>query len=539
MKLRQRAWILSSLVLAALIGQMLVGLWVMREASDRDNRARINQLTTSAYRTILQLEKMASAGTLSEDQAKAVATQILRENKYHPSEYVYVVDERFDFVAAPLDPQMHGTSFKDFKDAAGNSVGAIASAALEASNGEMTEYHWSAIRDGKQVDLISVAQRTPGWGWVVGNGISMDEANARFWGNARWQIFICLGVAAIVGVLLGGSVRGILMDLGGEPAAVRELVQSVADGNLRSSGDSSEYDPKSIYGSVTRMRQSLRDVLTKLADAVETLQNTSGEIVSSAQGSNRLIEAQSEAANRIARTAEHFAEQTQLGADQAQTARSQSESATAISAKGQSVITSAVKRLAETELAVGETQSGIDELAQRVLSISAVIAVIRDVADQTNLLALNAAIEAARAGEQGRGFAVVADEVRKLAERTSTATKEIGDTINTVQHSSQNAKSRMDEMVTQLKEAIRQAKEGGEAVKAIRQETEATARVVGEIGEALSAQVSAARNIRNDTDQVASSSSGTLAAAQGTVDAARAIRDVSEQLDMLVQRFQI
>lgn len=539
MKLRQRAWILSSLVLAALIGQMLVGLWVMREASDRDNRARINQLTTSAYRTILQLEKMASAGTLSEDQAKAVATQILRENKYHPSEYVYVVDERFDFVAAPLDPQMHGTSFKDFKDAAGNSVGAIASAALEASNGEMTEYHWSAIRDGKQVDLISVAQRTPGWGWVVGNGISMDEANARFWGNARWQIFICLGVAAIVGVLLGGSVRGILKDLGGEPAAVRELVQSVADGNLRSSGDSSEYDPKSIYGSVTRMRQSLRDVLTKLADAVETLQNTSGEIVSSAQGSNRLIEAQSEAANRIARTAEHFAEQTQLGADQAQTARSQSESATAISAKGQSVITSAVKRLAETELAVGETQSGIDELAQRVLSISAVIAVIRDVADQTNLLALNAAIEAARAGEQGRGFAVVADEVRKLAERTSTATKEIGDTINTVQHSSQNAKSRMDEMVTQLKEAIRQAKEGGEAVKAIRQETEATARVVGEIGEALSAQVSAARNIRNDTDQVASSSSGTLAAAQGTVDAARAIRDVSEQLDMLVQRFQI
>lgn len=539
MKLRQRAWILSSLVLAALIGQMLVGLWVMREASDRDNRARINQLTTSAYRTILQLEKMASAGTLSEDQAKAVATQILRENKYHPSEYVYVVDERFDFVAAPLDPQMHGTSFKDFKDAAGNSVGAIASAALEASNGEMTEYHWSAIRDGKQVDLISVAQRTPGWGWVVGNGISMDEANARFWGNARWQIFICLGVAAIVGVLLGGSVRGILKDLGGEPAAVRELVQSVADGNLRSSGDSSEYDPKSIYGSVTRMRQSLRDVLTKLADAVETLQNTSGEIVSSAQGSNRLIEAQSDAANRIARTAEHFAEQTQMGADQAQTARSQSESATAISAKGQTVITSAVNRLSETELAVGETQSGIDELAQRVLSISAVIAVIRDVADQTNLLALNAAIEAARAGEQGRGFAVVADEVRKLAERTSTATKEIGDTINTVQHSSQNAKSRMDEMVTQLKEAIRQAKEGGEAVKAIRQETEATARVVGEIGEALSAQVSAARNIRNDTDQVASSSSGTLAAAQGTVDAARAIRDVSEQLDMLVQRFQI
>ncbi|MBY0445080.1 MAG: chemotaxis protein, partial [Burkholderiales bacterium] len=181
----------------------------------------------------------------------------------------------------------------------------------------------------------------------------------------------------------------------------------------------------------------------------------------------------------------------------------------------------------------------IDDLAQRVGSISAVIAVIRDVADQTNLLALNAAIEAARAGEQGRGFAVVADEVRKLAERTSTATREIGETINAVQDSGQTAKSRMDGMVVQLKEGIRQTKEGGEAVKAIREESAATALVVGQIGEALAAQVHSSQAIRNDVDEVANSASGSLQAAQGTVAVAQSIKQVSDQLEGLIKQFRL
>ncbi|WP_307838932.1 methyl-accepting chemotaxis protein [Deefgea sp. CFH1-16] len=203
------------------------------------------------------------------------------------------------------------------------------------------------------------------------------------------------------------------------------------------------------------------------------------------------------------------------------------------------MISSAVTRFADIEQAVGDTQSSIDDLAQRVGSISAVIAVIRDVADQTNLLALNAAIEAARAGDMGRGFAVVADEVRKLAERTSSATQEIGLTITAVQGSGQNAKTRMDEMFIQLKEGIRQAKEGGEAVKAIRQETEATAMVVGAIGNALAEQVHASMAIRNDVDEVAQSSNGTMSAAQGTVGAAQSIKVVSEQLATLVHKFRL
>ncbi|BCL77313.1 methyl-accepting chemotaxis protein [Jeongeupia sp. HS-3] len=539
MSLRLKAWSLSALVLVALLGVTLAGLFTMRHAANLDNRARIEQLMKSTYSTIAQLENAAASGRISDDDAKALASQILRENKYHKSEYVYVTDDKLTFIAAPLDPQLHGTSFNEFKDAQGKSVGAIAQAALQKSGGALTEYPWTSEREGTVVDLVSVAQRTPRWHWIVGTGVSSGEADTRFWASARWQVVVCLIVAGLVAALMLSAVAKLLRDLGGEPGEVLKLVQGVADGDLATGQNGRNIAPNSIYGSVLKMRDALRGVMLELQSAVGTLHRTSDDIVGKAEGSNRLVEAQGEAARRIAQTAERFAEQTQSAETEADTARRQSESATGISAKGQQVISAAVARLSETEQSVGDTQTSIDELATRVGSISAVIAVIRDVADQTNLLALNAAIEAARAGEQGRGFAVVADEVRKLAERTSTATQEIGNTISAVQTSSQNAKMRMDDMVEQLKEGIRQAKEGGEAVKAIRAETEATAQVVDGIGRTLADQVGASRAIRNDVDEVAQSSSGTLAAARGTVDAAQSIKSVSEQLAGQIRRFKL
>ncbi|STR45641.1 methyl-accepting chemotaxis protein [Iodobacter fluviatilis] len=539
MSLRKKVYLLAFSILLALIGIMLVGLWTMRQASNDDNSARIKQLMGSTYNGIVQLENLAAAGKLPEAQAKEIATQLLRENKYHKSEYVYVVDDKLNFVATPLDPQLHGTSFNDFKDASGNSVGAIAQAALDKSGGALTEYWWTSKRDGKVVDLLSVAQKTPRWGWVVGNGISFAEADARFWGNARWQVLICLGVAAIVAAIMLAAVRNLLRDLGGEPDDVMALVQIVADGNLQADDRHDNVAAQSIYGSVLRMRKSLRDVISQLSSVVHTLHASGDEIVAKAESSNQYVGAQSKAASRIAQTAVEFTQQTQQAEQQAKTAKGQSEAATEISAQGLSVISAAVDRFSEIEHSVGETQSSIDDLAQRVGSISAVIAVIREVADQTNLLALNAAIEAARAGEQGRGFAVVADEVRKLAERTSTATREIGDTINAVQDSGQTAKSRMDGMVVQLKEGIRQTKEGGEAVKAIRAESAATALVVGLIGDALAAQVQSSQAIRNDVDEVANFSSGTLDAAQSTVAVAQSIKQVSDQLEVLIKQFRL
>ncbi len=540
MKVKHKAWLISLLVLISMLAIALAGTYTMRHMSDLDNRARIRQLMSSTYSSIVQLEQLAASGQLTDAQAKAIATRLLRENKYSTSEYVYVADDKLLFVATPLDPQLHGTSFNDFKDADGNSVGAILSNALQRSGGQLTEYWWTAVRDGEVVDLLSVAQRTPRWQWVVGTGISFAEVDQRFWQSARWQVLVCLLLVAGIAAVILLSVRSLLHKLGGEPGEVQQLVQAVAAGDLHGSlPDTVQAIPGSIHAAVLDMRESLRQLLGNMMQSVQTLNHSSHAIVEQASSSRALVTQQTEATERISTATEQFSLQVGAAAGQARQARKQSDEATISAASGQQVIAGAVARLDEIGTLVGDTQASIDELVTRLDSISAVIGVIRDVADQTNLLALNAAIEAARAGEQGRGFAVVADEVRKLAERTSQATGEITHTIGSIQVNSQQAKQRMDEMVLQLHGGIAQAQDGGQAVSVIRQGTESVCRSMQTVEQLLQQQADNSQAIRHDLREVASIAVSTRAASEQTVQMAHAISDAADELAELSGRFRL
>ena len=101
-----------------------------------------------------------------------IATALLRNNIYHKSEYVYVADEKLNFVAAPLDPQIHDTSFHEFKDGKGNSVGEILQKAVDKANGQLARYKWTKkLDDGSIEDKLSIAKLSPRWKWVVGTFI--------------------------------------------------------------------------------------------------------------------------------------------------------------------------------------------------------------------------------------------------------------------------------------------------------------------------------------------------------------------------------
>ncbi|MGL4268835.1 MAG: methyl-accepting chemotaxis protein [Plesiomonas sp.] len=526
-------------LLIAMTGISLIGLFAMRAASDQDNHARIQQLMKSTFSTIAELENMAANGQLPEEQAKTIAISLLRANKYHASEYVYVADANLNFISTPLEPALHGTSFHDFKDANGNSVGSILEGALRRSNGQYTEYHWTSKRNDQIADLLSVAQQTPRWRWIVGTGISSAEVDQRFWSNAGWQLGICLLIATLTGLVISRMIWRLLNDLGGEPADVKRLVQAVANGDLSQHHALPSHDDVSIHASVLRMRQSLHDVVQQLQQSVSLLHEQSRAIVSNTEHSTLLIEQERDATNRIATTAHQFSEQTRFAAEQTQQARQQSEQACLQSDSGHKTIFAAVGRLTDIERDVGETQQRIDDLADQVNNISAIVAVISDVAEQTNLLALNAAIEAARAGEQGRGFAVVADEVRKLAERTSVATREIHDTIKQVQASSLNAKSRMDTMVDDLHRGILQAQDGGSCITQIRAEISAAADMVENTRQILQEQVQASQSIRQDIRAVADSSGQILQVSGQTAQQADAIYQESDVLSGLIKRFQI
>lgn len=115
MKLKTQAYLLSAIILAALLALTATGLWTLRVASNLDNKARVTELFNSAYSILTEVEKLAQEGKMSEPEAKALATRLMRNNLYKDNEYVYVADENMTFVATPLDPQLHDTSFTILK----------------------------------------------------------------------------------------------------------------------------------------------------------------------------------------------------------------------------------------------------------------------------------------------------------------------------------------------------------------------------------------------------------------------------------------
>jgi methyl-accepting chemotaxis protein len=152
---------------------------------------------------------------------------------------------------------------------------------------------------------------------------------------------------------------------------------------------------------------------------------------------------------------------------------------------------------------VSSTAKKVDELGQSSDQIGRIIGVIDDIADQTNLLALNAAIEAARAGEQGRGFAVVADEVRKLAERTTKATKEIAEMMRTVQEETKVAVAAMEQGTKQVEEGVTTTSRAGDSLKQIIHMSEQVGEMITHIATAATEQSSATEEINNNMDQIA------------------------------------
>lgn len=539
MSLRIKIWIVSAQILLGLLGITLIGLFTVRYSSNQDNAARVEQLLNSTYAIVIQMEQLAARGELEEEQAKRIATTLLRNNLYHDSEYVYVADERMDFIAAPLDPELHGTSFHEFKDGDGRSVGEILQQAVSKANGQLARYHWTQRQaDGSIENKLSIAKLSPRWRWVVGTGIGFNEANARFWDTAKWQLTICLLVMLVIVVPVMHFARKMEQGLGAELKDVLELVRAVANGDLTERTVRQAPDD-SVYGSVVKMRYALRDMIGSISQMVSRLHAISDDIVHKAETSTAMAEDQSVNTIKIASSAEEFNMQTKDAMQQAKVATNQADHASKTATQGQTLISSAVKSFIDIDNSVTQTQSSIDDLAARIHSISAVISVISEVANQTNLLALNAAIEAARAGEQGRGFAVVADEVRQLAQRTTQATTEIGDTITAVQNSSRVAKQNMDDMVIQLKEGISQTRQGGEIVESVRQETEQVAKMVAHIGNSLIEHVQASSLILEYVSQVEHSSLGTKDAARGTLLASQQIRDASDELNRQLEGFRL
>lgn len=516
MKLKHKAWVLTAFVFSACVVIAFVGLLALKQAANTDNEARVKQLMLSAAATISTLENLAASGVVSEETAKKIATAILRENKYHASEYCFAVDENLNFVAAPLDPQLHGTSFNDFKDDKNQSVGKLALAALEKSGGKLTTYTWDSYDANKNIraTIVSVAVQSPRWKWIVGNGLNDTEANARFLASAKWLLSLSLLASILVLAALLFSVRRLVSSLGGEPEVVIKKIQRVAGGDFteaRWAADEARPLPNSILGVVDGMRASLQRVLREVAQSAESMRSASREIASGNEDLQNRTETTAHSLQQSSSALQHLTDTVGLSASSAMQAGKEATEASGVAIRGGDVVSQVVA-----------TMDGINASSKRIRDI---IGVIDGIAFQTNILALNAAVESARAGEQGRGFAVVAGEVRNLAQRSAQAAKEIKELIT--------------ESVGRTDTGLGMVTSAGQTMEEVVASVLRVSNTISEISSATSEQSAKLNVINREFQRLDSMTHQNSAMVEESAAASIMLKEQAERLKDLLQAFRV
>ena len=287
------------------------------------------------------------------------------------------------------------------------------------------------------------------------------------------------------------------------------------------------------------MRNHFQEMAAMLRQSTAKLDTMARRLADSSQASASAASQQAEVASSMAASVEELSVSIDHVTEYSGEAETLSRASGCASRDGGGVIQRAADEMTLIADTVNGSATAIRELKAYTVDISTIVNVIKEIADQTNLLALNAAIEAARAGEQGRGFAVVADEVRKLAERTASSTKEIASMIDKVQASSQHAVSEMENSVDQVKAGVDLARQAEQSIGSIQVGSTQVAEAVNEIALAIREQSTAAREIAQNVERVAQMTEQGSLASQAAAALAGDVNTLSGELRQLAETFRI
>ncbi len=416
----------------------------------------------TSFNLVSEYDARAKAGEFTLEDAQKRAAQRTAHLSYGKQGYLWINDMQPKMIMHPTQPQLNGKDLSDYKDPNGKALFVEFVKVCKGKGAGFVEYMWPKPGATDPVPKISYVKVYGPWGWIIGTGTYTDGITAEIAG-LRWETMIAFAFFALmIGAIAIPVARRITRPL----ERITHTVERMAGGDLSVRLDDTHTDDEvgKLAQGMNRMVNSFNsmvaDILASANSIALTVDNMTSKIDKTARGAQE----QSTQASAIATAAEEMSQTINEIARSAQTASGTSSEAMQIAEEGRQVADGAVRTIDTVRDATAQLADMVAALNGKVEEIGNIVTFITDIADQTNLLALNAAIEAARAGEQGRGFAVVADEVRKLAERTITATGEISEKVKGVQDESQLTNKSMEQASEKVSKATSFIRRTGESL---------------------------------------------------------------------------
>jgi methyl-accepting chemotaxis protein len=503
---------------------------------DKSRQAR--ELVLEAMTVVQAHHGFALAGKMTEEDAKARATEVIAQMRHSGNDYFWIQDAQARLIMHPIKPELNGKDMTDFKDASGQQIFIeFSRLAAQPKGGDLT-YSWSRPGNSEPQTKIAHVENFAPWGWIVGTGVYTDDVEAEFRTRALHEGGGMLAFMALAGLLLFMATQYFICRPIKNLQTIMRRVESERNLTLQV-GPGCDDEIGQAGRAFDRLMDYMRQTLETMGRSAQEVAVASEQLATAATQVRNSSEEQAESASSMSAAVEEMTVSIAQVTDNTQQVRDLGERSYQQESEGATSVRQLDGELGRVQEAVGRMQVTMTEFMAGTKVISNLTKQVREISEQTNLLALNAAIEAARAGEQGRGFAVVADEVRKLAESSAKSVAEIDAVTRTVADKTVSVESAMAEGNASLgtaRELMRHVTGVlEEAVDAVVQ----TRGGLNEISSALSEQSSATGTIAQNVEHIAEMAEENTVAATQTAEAAVQLQELAQNLKSAIEQYRV
>ncbi len=503
-----------------------------------EKRLQIKNLVEVTDTLLGEYEARVQKGELTPEDARKRAALRIKSMRYGEGDYYFIIDSHPKMIMHPIKPELDGKDLTESKDPKGKQLFVEMVKVTKEKGDGFVDYMWP--KPGKQDPIlkISYVKVYKPWGWIVGTGIYVEDVTAAI-SKLRWTIIAAIVILSLIILAIAYGVGKIIV----RPLKQsNEAIRQIAEGG----GDLTKRLDVRSKDEIGRVSENVNKMIDAYSDMIKNIISSSNKVVltvdSLKEGANKSAEGaknQASQASHIATAAEEMTQTITDIAKNASIASETSEKAMETATKGKEVADGAVSSVGRVYTSTVELASMIDKLNNRANEIGDIVTVIKDIADQTNLLALNAAIEAARAGEQGRGFAVVADEVRKLAERTIKATAEISGKISAVQTESEQTMKSMGDASSEVTKATEYIRQVGEILNYIVEKVHKVRDQITQIATAVDEQSAASEEVANNIERTSAISREMEAMSEEVMNEVTGLLQIAEELRSSTAGFKV